>query len=76
LIGNTPLQIKISEMMRLNGLLHIDLLPALSKSDEALFIPLDTHLNNAGQVVAGTHLYHYLKTNNILTKKYNVSPEG
>jgi hypothetical protein len=45
------------------------MLPALKKAKGDMYIPLDTHLNNAGQVVAGTHLYHYLKTNNILTKK-------
>jgi len=76
LIGDSPLQKTIAAKMKAYGFHHVDMLPALKKAKGDMYIPLDTHLNNAGQVVAGTHLYHYLKTNNILTKKYNVSPEG
>ncbi|MBT4938124.1 MAG: hypothetical protein HON14_03255 [Rhodospirillaceae bacterium] len=61
LIGETALQKKISGMMRANGLRHFDILPALMSAKRDLFIPLDTHLNNDGQVVAGRHLYQYLK---------------
>jgi lysophospholipase L1-like esterase len=68
LIGNTPLKKKIADKMSQNGLNHFDMLPALMDEESDLFIPLDTHLNNAGQVVAGTHLYHYLKKQNIFKK--------
>jgi len=68
LIGNTPLQKKLSAMMKSNRLLYFDMLPALRAAKRDLFIPLDTHLNNAGQDVAGTQFYQYLKKQKLLPK--------